>query len=200
MRFLLSLGMGALLAMPSPAATQNLSDRDWRTLAHPSTVEHIERWEEYFALAQGWVAAMNGVSQNHQPTAPFELIPLGHSVLDISAQWTGVRPCRAVYASRSIVVRYDWFRCRLFRSNGQWRIEKITGSIRFEVWLFRDEKFGTVGLGDRWSNIEKRPSRLGDGAALSDVAFVLRYDGANMLRLFDPHPAGYEVLEIDLRR
>ncbi len=190
----------ALAATPRPVAAQNLADRDWRTLATPATVERIEQWEELFARAQGWVAAMNGTGWDGRPTAPFEAIPIGQAVVDIPARWAGIRPCRSVFANSRIVVQYDWFRCRLFRSDGQWRIEKTTGSVRFEVWLFRDEKFGTVALGDQWTVVEKRSSRLGDGSMTSKLAFVLRYDGARILRLFDPHPGGYDILEIDLRQ
>jgi hypothetical protein len=190
----------ALAAAPRPAAAQNLSDRDWRTLAAPASISHIEQWEELFVRAQGWVAAMNGVGQDGQPTAPFEAVPIGAPVFEIPERWAGQRLCRRVGANPRIVLRYDWFRCRLFISDGQWRIEKTTGSVRFDVWLFRDEKFGTVALGDEWVDIEKRSSRLGDGSTLSKVAFVLRYDGARILRLFDPHPGGYDILEIDLRR
>lgn len=198
--FLLSLGLAAVLAALGPASAQNLSDRDWRTLATPASISHIEQWEELFARAQGWVAAMNGTGWDGRPTAPFQAIPIGQAVVDIPARWAGIRPCRSVFANSRIVAQYDWFTCRLFKSDEQWRIEKTTGSVRFEVWLFRDEKFGTVALGDQWTVVEKRSSRLGDGSMTSKLAFVLRYDGARLLRLFDPHPGGYDILEIDLRR
>ncbi len=190
----------ALAATPRPLAAQNLSDRDWRTLATPATAERIENWEAWFIRTQGWVAAMNGVGQDGQPTAPFDAVPIGAPVFEIPERWAGQRLCRRVGANPRIVLRYDWFRCRLFNSDGQWRIEKTTGSVRFDVWLFRDEKFGTVALGDEWVDIEKRSSRLSDGSTLSKVAFVLRYDGATMLRMLDPLPNSYGIFEIDLRR
>jgi len=192
--------MAALAVDLRPAAAQNLADRDWRTLATPATVARIEQWEEWFVRTQSWVAAMNGTGWDGRPTAPFEAIPIGQAVVDIPARWAGIRPCRSVSATRRIVVQYDWFRCRIFKSDGQWRIEKTTGSFRFEVWLFRDEKFGTVSVGDEWTVIEKRSSRLGDGSKLSDIASVLRSDGDRMLRMFEPYQAGFRVLEIDLRR
>jgi hypothetical protein len=199
--FFLILGVAALLATdPRLVAAQNLADRAWRTLATPATVARIEQWEEWFVRTQGWVSAMNGAGQDGQPTAPFEAVPIGAPVFEIPARWAGQRLCRRVGANRQIVLRYDWFNCRLFKSDGQWRIEKTTGSVRFDAWLFRDEKFGTVALGDEWVDIERRSSRLGDGSTLSKVAFVLRYDGARMLRLFDPLPNSYGILEIDLRR
>jgi Domain of unknown function (DUF4893) len=193
-------GLVSAVALPPSSAAQNLSDRDWRSFTTVRTVERIERWEELFANAQASVAALNGVGIFGDSTLPFTAIPAGRPVFEFENSWAGTRRCRTVYANPRIVIAYDWFQCRVFRADGQWRIRKVTGSVRFEAWLFRDPALGTVAVGDEWVEGEPRTSHLARRTGVPEFSALLRHDSAKTLRLFQPYLEAHKLIEIDLGR
>ncbi len=190
----------ALSALTAPVRAQPTEERDWREIATARDRDRLERWEELFAAAQVWVAKMGGKDSFGNSTRPFSSIPLGRPVSETPDRWAGNRRCRSVSTYDEVVNARSWFRCEIFASNGGWRIEKTTGSVRFQAQLFSDAKLGTVALGG-WSTTQRKYTGYsGNGTGEWDLRAMLRHDGARMLRMFVPHELRYEVLEIEVGR
>jgi hypothetical protein len=189
----------ALSALAAPVGAQPTEERDWRKIATARDRDRIERWEELFSAAQTWVATMGSADSYGNPTQPFASIRPGTPVADIPARWVGVKRCRSVFTYPTTVTARDWFRCRIFETNGGWQIEKTTGSVLFKVRLFADSPLGIVALGDKSTYLRDFQGYTGTGDDW-DLTAMLRYDGVRILRMFIPYERRYEVFEIDVGR
>jgi hypothetical protein len=193
------LALLALQLVAAPVHAQSTAPADWRRIAATADRNVIERWEELFDRAQAWVGAMNGTDVFRNSTLPFAAIRRGRPVLAFEGQWAGRHRCRSILTSAEMVASYSWFQCRLFPNDGGWKLEKVTGSIHYELTFFGDAQLGSVALGSYWSRIGNRTT-YSDALENSNYVGVVRIDGSRTLRIFLPNEMRYEVIEIDLAR
>jgi hypothetical protein len=204
MRFLyphkaIGLALLALVPLATSSQAQSTAPADWRLIATPADRNRIERWEELFGRAQAWVGAMNGTDTLGGPTASFTAVRQGRPVLEFEGRWAGRHLCRSILVNAEIVAAYSWFQCRLSLNDGGWKLEKVAGSIHYELTFFGDAQLGSVALGSYWPRIGNRTT-YSNAQENSNSVGVVRLGGSRRLRIFLPSDRWYEVIEIDLAR
>lgn len=103
-------------------------------------------------------------------------------------------------AKLSVLVIYDWFRCRIGEDDIGYRIEKLSGSQRLSGHFFDDSKTSLIFYGaDHYD--DEQPGAYGASAERDTVGRLVKV-GAKRMRLEMPLPeyeSLFDILELEKR-
>jgi hypothetical protein len=190
----------AMFAGVLAAQAQNADPaaRDWREIVSPQDRAKIENWETLFDQHLAKAEALPDGKFYNFDRATLRALRSAAAATSIQPRWAGQWPCRSIVVDpKNIVIAYGWFACRVSHNGSEWRIEKYTGSVLFDLRLMHGGPTGVVAFGELWTSVGSRRPYDPSG---SNVAGVAAVDGRGVLSLFTPYTSEGWITEIDLTK